>query len=67
MTKVYGSPFKIDWKDKEDVIAYAKRFGPGMSVVKYPSRNNYNITHTDREQAYPHCGIPEIIFRTGDA
>lgn len=39
---------KIDWRNKEQVIAYAKKLGAGMSVIKYPNRDNYNITHTER-------------------
>ena len=43
---------KIDWCDKEQVIAYAKRFGAGQTVFKDTSRSNYNITHTSRIDQY---------------
>lgn len=50
----------IDWCDKEQVIAYAKKLGTGMSVIKYPDRNNYNITHTERAVK---LGV-HIIYKT---
>jgi len=48
---VYGSPFKLDWTDKEKIIAYAKRFGDDTCVFKHPDRDNYNITHLSRFMA----------------
>lgn len=61
---VSGSPFKINWEDKEAVIAYAKRMqeecAVGLVVFKHPSRSNYNITFTDRSDQYD----PEwVVFR----
>lgn len=47
MAIVYGSPFAIDWKNKDKVIEYANKLGKGMTVYKHPRRNNYNIKHTD--------------------
>lgn len=41
--------FDVDYNNLELVIALAKALGPGMSVIKYPTRINYNITHTSRE------------------
>jgi hypothetical protein len=52
MSRVYGSPFKVDWSDRNAVIAYAKRLGSGMTVYKHPARNNYNITHTQYPDRY---------------
>lgn len=52
MRSVSGSPFAIDWLDKDAVIAYAKKFGKGMTVSKSPDRDNYNITHTVNEHLY---------------
>lgn len=52
MTRVAGSPFRIDWKDKEAVIAYAKKLGKGQTVFKHPARDNYNITHTELKNRY---------------
>lgn len=43
---------KIDWCNKEQVIAYAKQFGKGQTVFKNPTRSNYNITHTSRTDQY---------------
>ena len=62
MARVYGSPFKIDWFNKDAVIAYAKKFGPGQVVVKYPGRANYNIT--DANSANLEYDGVEIIYRT---
>lgn len=45
MGRVVGSPFRIDWTDREAVIEYAKKLGVGNVVYKHPARNNYNITH----------------------
>ena len=59
--KVFGSPFAINWNDRSAVIEYAKRLGPGMSVVKHPDRANYNVTHTSRTDLYK----PEwVAFQT---
>lgn len=52
---VKGSPFDIDWRNKDEVIQYCKRFGPGHVVIEmvWPDNSskpglNYNITHTER-------------------
>lgn len=59
--RVVGNPFAIDWHNKEAVIAYAMKFGIGMTVYKRPDRNNYNITHTARTDLYE----PEwVIYQT---
>jgi hypothetical protein len=50
------------WKDKAKVIAMVEKLGKGQSVVKYPGRDNYNITHTENENRLPK-GV-EIIHRT---
>lgn len=39
----------IDWTDKAAVIAYAKKMGKGLTVIKRPEQSNYNIIHTSRE------------------
>jgi hypothetical protein len=54
---------KLDWTDLAQVIAYAKRLGPGMFVVKHPTRPNYNITHANRAALLRKHGIP-IIHKT---
>jgi hypothetical protein len=55
------NPFRVNWKDRDAVIAYAKRLGPGQVVIKHPGRDNYNITHASRPDR--HVGA-EIVFRT---
>jgi hypothetical protein len=61
MPIVLGSPFKVDWKDRDAVIAYARNLGPGMTVFKVPGRDNYNITHTSRPERYKGA---EVVFQT---
>lgn len=39
---------RADWNDLKQVVAIAEKFGPGMSVIRRPGRNNYNIVHTAR-------------------
>ena len=63
MAKVYGSPFKIDWTDKEKVIAYAKRLGKGQTVFKDYARPTYGITHTSRVDLTSKDGR-HIIYQT---
>ncbi len=63
MAKVYGSPFKVDWTDKEKVIAYAKRLGKGMTVFKDYAQPNYGITHTSREDRLSIKGRT-IVYQT---
>jgi hypothetical protein len=53
----------MDWKSLPQVKAYADRLGPGMTVFKLPSRQNYNITHTSREGHILAQG-GEILYRT---
>lgn len=40
---------KVNWNNKDEVIAAAKQYGPGMTVIKRLGRANYNIIHTSRE------------------
>lgn len=49
---------KIDWTNKEQVIAYAKRLGSGMTVMLEMGRANYNITHTSRKDQWD---LPNVI------
>lgn len=49
---------KIDWTNKEQVIAYAKRLGSGMTVKLVMGRTNYNITHTSRKDLWD---LPNVI------
>lgn len=54
ITRVKASRvFSCNYEDLAEVIALAKHMGPGMSVIRYPGRKNYNITHTDREPRLP--------------
>ena len=43
---------KIDWTNKDAVIAYAKRLGNGMTVKLTVGASNYNITHTSRKDLW---------------
>lgn len=36
--------FSTDWTDLEAVKRLADKMGPGNFVIKYPDRDNYNIT-----------------------
>lgn len=54
----------VDWNSFQDVMKYAKELGPGMSVIKYPTRRNYNIIHTSREKNL--LGDFKVLFRTED-
>lgn len=61
MSKVAGNPFKINWEDKDTVIAYAKKLGAGQTVFKVKGRKNYNITFTSRpDQWQGH----EVVYQT---
>jgi hypothetical protein len=53
----------MDWTDLKSVIAYARRLGPGMVVVKHDSRKNYNITHAARTDLYEIASCT-VHFRT---
>lgn len=52
MSYAIGNPFAIDWKDKDVVIALAKKLGKGQTVFKNPSNVFYSITHTERIDLY---------------
>lgn len=54
---------KVDWQDRESVIAYAYALGPGMTVYKHPDRANYNITHTAQPDRWKHWNY-EIVCQT---
>jgi hypothetical protein len=47
-----GENARMDWENKDAVIAYAERLGSGQTVFKHPDRPNYNITHTSRTDRY---------------
>lgn len=53
---------RVDFTNLDAVKECADRLGKGMSVIKYPERNNYNITHTSREPSLPQD--VEILYRT---
>lgn len=63
MATVYGNPFKVNWGNKEEVIAYAKRLGRGMSVIQDEGRDTFGITHTDRTDLLAKPGR-KIIHQT---
>lgn len=54
---------KIDWTNREAVIAAANHFGPGMLVVKHQDRANFNITHAARPDLWDKPGV-EVIHKT---
>ena len=54
---------KVDWTDKAKVIEYARLLGSGLSVIKYPGRVNYNITHTEN-LFRPGMGGVKVIYQT---
>lgn len=63
MATVYGSPFKVNWGDKDAVIAYAKKLGRGMSVIQDAGRDTFGITHTSRTDLLAKPGR-KIIYQT---
>ena len=63
MAKVYGSPFKVDWTNKAEVIAYAKMMGKGQTVFKDYAQPTYGITHTSRVNLTGKDGR-HIIYQT---
>lgn len=52
---------RVNWFDKEQVIAFAKRLGEGQTVYRHPMRANYNITHTERFNSRSHEYKPDWI------
>ncbi|CRY10863.1 hypothetical protein [Yersinia enterocolitica] len=56
---------KINWKDKNEVIAVAGVYGAGMVVIKIKGRDNYNIVHASRKDLYMKSGV-QIIHRTDE-
>lgn len=56
---------KTDWTSLKSVIAYAETLGKGQSVVKYESRPNYNIMHTENEGRHrDFYGDFLVLYRT---
>lgn len=52
----------IDWTDLPAVIKLVNKLGPGQVVIKYSDRDNYNITHVEREANLPvDC---KVVYRT---
>lgn len=49
--------FSVDWKSLEAVIAFSETLGPGMTVIKHPDRDNYNIVHTSRTDLTGRAGV----------
>lgn len=59
--KVFGSPFALNWADKDAVIAYARKLGPGVVVIQRPGRDNFNIVHASRPDLYT---LSMVVYRT---
>jgi hypothetical protein len=59
-----GNIFAVDWTDLEAVKRVCKTFGHGSVVIKFPERDNYNITHTDNMTNHPdlYRGA-KVVFR----
>lgn len=59
---------KVKWKDKEDVIKFAKemneiaRKGFSLLVFQYKGTTNYHICHVERRDIYERSDI-SIIWR----
>ena len=62
MAPVTGKDLSIDWTDLEQVKELARKLGPGMMVIKSQKRNQFNITHAEREFFLPHGTI--VIYKT---
>jgi hypothetical protein len=59
---VAGSPFAVDWSDKDAVIAYAKKLGEGMIVISNPmARNQFAISFVEHSSRYE---PDQIVFTT---
>lgn len=64
MAKVSGNEvFGTDYNDLEAVKRLARKLGKGMSVLKHPSRQNYNISHTEDDKRSIAKGYT-IVWRT---
>lgn len=62
MARVTGMDLSIDWTDLEQVKELARKLGPGMMVIKSQKRNQFNITHAEREFDLPEDTL--IIYKT---
>ena len=49
VTLVEADIWVTNWFDLESVKKLADKLGPGMTVIKRPDIDNYNIIHTSRE------------------
>lgn len=54
---------KMDWNNREQVIAFAKKLGQWQTVYKNKHRENYNITHTARPDMWKHIDNV-VVFQT---
>lgn len=54
--------FGCDYTDLKQVKALADRMGPGLVVVKWKDRPNYNITHAARRDRWDRPGVKALHF-----
>lgn len=54
---------KIDWRDLDQVIAFANELGKGMTVYADHAVCSYGITHTERKDRWsqPHR---DVMYQT---
>lgn len=53
----------MNWNNLPEVIALAKKLGPGMVVIKHSDRTNYNITHAERRDRWDNPNIT-VLHKT---
>lgn len=64
MTKVYGSPFKIDWTSRQAVIEYAQRLGSGQSVCENTWPEGVKISPKYLVETRDNCPVTLSICHT---
>ena len=50
---------KVDYTNKNQVIAFARKLGNGCIVIKHKAYKNYNITHEERRDRY---SLEEVVW-----
>ena len=62
-THTHTPDFRIDWSNRDAVVALANRLGPGHSVVKATNRKHFNVILTTSEDK-PRIGPIAVVHRT---
>lgn len=52
----------VDWTNRDSVIAFARRMGKGMTVIK--TATGYGITHTERRDRWAHLPPGHVLHIT---